>query len=146
MLAARNTLRTLGTMLRRAIKEATHERPGRRGRCLASSAPMIRTTLQALAVALIVATQALAQEVHYSPKERLDAIDAQLIATAMRSIDLASYALTDPIVLDALNAAEQRGVVIRIVLDPASGTTFVKLGDLSDNGRIKRGCPFRSCT
>jgi len=32
--------------------------------------------------------------------------------------DLASYALTDPIVLDALNDAERRRVVIPIVLDP----------------------------
>ena len=42
------------------------------------------------------------------PEERLDAIDAALIATAKRSIDLASYALTDPIVLDALNDAGGR--------------------------------------
>ena len=68
--------------------------------------------------AVCAVSAALAQEVHYSPEERLDAIDAALIATAKRSIDLASYALTDPIVLDALNDAERRGVVIRIVLDP----------------------------
>ncbi|MGO9273028.1 MAG: hypothetical protein ACLQOO_22795 [Terriglobia bacterium] len=35
-----------------------------------------------------------AQEVHFSPEERLDAIDVQLIGTAKQSIDLASYALT----------------------------------------------------
>ena len=51
-------------------------------------------------------------------------------------------ALTDPIVIDALNAAERRGVVIRIVLDPRERHDFVKLGDLSDNVRIKRGGPF----
>ena len=73
----------------------------------------------------------LAQEVHYSPDERLDAIDAALIATAKRSADLASYALTDFIVLDALNDAERRGVVIRIVLDPRERRDFVKLGDLT---------------
>ncbi len=78
--------------------------------------------------AICAVTLALAQEVHYSPEERLDAIDAALIATAKRSIDLASYALTDPIVLDALNAAELRGVVIRIVLDPRERHDFVKLG------------------
>ena len=44
--------------------------------------------------------------------------------------------------LDALNAAEQRGVAIRIVLDPRERHDFVKLGDLSDNVRIKRGGPF----
>jgi phosphatidylserine/phosphatidylglycerophosphate/cardiolipin synthase-like enzyme len=87
-------------------------------------------------------TDTLAQEVHYSPEERLDAIDAALIATAKRSIDFASYALTDPIVLDALNEAERRGVAVRIVLDPRERHDFVKLGDLSDNVRIKRGGPF----
>ena len=85
---------------------------------------------------------AFAQEVHFSAEERLDAIDAQLIRSATRSIDLASYALTDPIVLDALNDAERRGVAIRIELDPRERHDFVKLGDLSDNVRIKRGGPF----
>jgi phosphatidylserine/phosphatidylglycerophosphate/cardiolipin synthase-like enzyme len=84
----------------------------------------------------------LAQEVHYSPEERLDAIDAGLIAGAKRSIDFASYALTDSAVLDALDAADRRGVAIRIVLDPRERHDFVKLGDLSDNVRIKRGGPF----
>src|ERR1700722_15038416 len=87
-------------------------------------------------------TATLAQDVHYSPEERLDAIDAALIATAKRSIDFASYALTDPVVLDALNEAERRGVAVRIVLDPRERHDFVKLGDLSDNVRIKRGGPF----
>ena len=87
-------------------------------------------------------TATLAQDVHYSPEERLDAIDAALIATAKRSIDFASYALTDPVVLDALNEAERRGVAVRIVLDPRERHDFVKLGDLSDNVRIKRGGPI----
>ncbi len=69
-------------------------------------------------------------------------VDATLIANAKRSIDLATYALTDPIVLDALNAAERPGVSIRIVLDPRERDDFVKLGDLSNNVRIKRGGPF----
>src|SRR5271165_5071043 len=94
-------------------------------------------TLRALPIAF-------AQEVHFSPEERLDAIDAALIATAKSSIDLASYALTDPIVINALNDADHRGVVVRIVLDPRERHDFVKLGDLSDNVRIKRGGPF-SC-
>ena len=104
----------------------------------------MRTMLHALAVGLFVATQAQAQEqeVHFSPEERLDAIDAELIATATRSIDLASYALTDPIVLNSLNAADHRGVAIRVVLDPRERHDLVKLGDLSDNVRIKRGGPF----
>src|SRR5271166_168376 len=92
-------------------------------------------TLRALPIAF-------AQEVHFSPEERLDAIDAALIGTAKQSIDLASYALTNPVVIDALDAAEQRGVAIRIVLDPRERHDFVKLGDLSDEVRIKRGGPY----
>ena len=61
---------------------------------------------------------------------------------AKQSIDFASYALTDPIIIDALNAADRRGVAIRIVLDPRERHDFVKLGDLSDNVRVKRGGPF----
>jgi phosphatidylserine/phosphatidylglycerophosphate/cardiolipin synthase-like enzyme len=83
-----------------------------------------------------------AQDVHYSPEERLDVIDVDLIATAKLSIDFASYALTDPIVIAALTDAERRGVAIRIVLDPRERHDFIKLGDLSDNVRIKRGGPF----
>ena len=67
------------------------------------------------------------------------------IATARSSIDLASYALTDPIVLDALNAAERRGVVIRVVLDPREHHDFVRLGDLADNAilTVPQGCGGR---
>jgi phosphatidylserine/phosphatidylglycerophosphate/cardiolipin synthase-like enzyme len=81
-------------------------------------------------------------ELHYSPEERLDRIDAALIATAKSAIDLASYSLTDPIVIDALNDAQRRGVRIRIVLDPRERHDFVRLGDLADTVRIKRGGPF----
>jgi len=97
---------------------------------------------RAISALLLISSSAHAQEAHFSPEERLDAIDAALIATARSSIDLASYALTDYIVLDALNEAERRGVVIRVVLDPRERHDFVKLGDLSDNVRIKRGGPF----
>jgi phosphatidylserine/phosphatidylglycerophosphate/cardiolipin synthase-like enzyme len=98
-------------------------------------------SIAGIATALAVGG-ALAQEVHYAPEERLDVIDAALIATAKQSVDLASYALTDPVVLDALDAAEERGVAVRIVLDPRERHDFARLGDLSDNVRIKRGGPF----
>ena len=101
-----------------------------------------RSTFLCLLTVLLGAGAPLAQEVHFSPEERLDAIDAALIGTAKQSIDFASYALTDPEVLDALNDAAGRGVAIRIVLDPRERHNFVKLGDLSDNVRIKRGGPF----
>ncbi len=66
-------------------------------------------------------------------------IDVSLIGAAAHTIDLASYSLTDALVLDALNAAERRGVKIRIVLDPRERHDFARLGDLSDAVRIKRG-------
>ena len=99
------------------------------------------TVARAASALLLFVSAAFAQEVHYPPEERLDAIDAALIATAKSSIDLASYALADPIVINALNDADHRGVVVRIVLYPR-GPDFVKLGDLSDNVRIKRGGPY----
>jgi phosphatidylserine/phosphatidylglycerophosphate/cardiolipin synthase-like enzyme len=83
-----------------------------------------------------------AQEIHYSPEEQLDAIDATLLEGAKHSIDFASYSLTDRGVLDALNAAGKRGVVIRIVLDPRERHDFLRLGDVSDNVRIKRSGPL----
>ena len=95
-----------------------------------------------LLIGLLGVSAAAGQEIHFSPEERLDAIDVQLMGDAKQSIDFASYALTDPIIIDALNAAERRGVAIRIVLDPRERHDFVKLGDLSDNVRIKRGGPF----
>lgn len=98
-----------------------------------------------IALAAVIAAQpahATAVELHAAPEESLDLIDANLIATAKSSIDLASYALTDRIVIDALNAAARRGVRIRIVLDPRERHDFVDLGDLSDNVRIKRGGPL----
>ncbi len=95
-----------------------------------------------LIVVLAGPCQVRAQEVHYSPEERLDTIDVELISTAKRSIDFASYALTDRTVIDALDAADRRGVAIRIVLDPRERHDFVALGDLADNVRLKRGGPF----
>jgi phosphatidylserine/phosphatidylglycerophosphate/cardiolipin synthase-like enzyme len=90
----------------------------------------------------VVSSVACAQEIHFSPEERLDAIGAALIGEARGSIDFASYTLTDSIVLSALNAAQHRGVNVRIVLDPRERRDFFKLGNLSDYVRIKRGGPF----
>ena len=108
----------------------------------------MRTNRRSLSLAILIVLTPLfvlsakAQDVHYSPEEQLDAIDVALIASAKLSIDFASYALTDPIVIGALSDAERRGIAIRIVLDPRERHDFVKLGDLSDNVRIKRGGPF----
>src|SRR5260370_33831080 len=75
--------------------------------------------------AIIAIPAVFAQDVHFSPEERLDAIDRALIDSAKQSIDFASYSLTDIVVLDALNAAERRGVAVRIVLDPRQRPDFV---------------------
>ena len=101
-----------------------------------------RAALPHLLTAGLAGAASAAEEVHFSPEERLDAIDAALIGAATQSIDFASYALTGTAVIDALNAADRRGVVVRIVLDPRERHDFARLGDLADNVRIKRGGPF----
>ncbi len=65
-----------------------------------------------------------------------------MIESAKLSIDFAAYSLNDGAVVDALNAAERRGVAVRIVLDPRERHDFVRLGDLSDNVRVKRAGPL----
>jgi len=101
-----------------------------------------RPALPYLLTIWLSASCAAAQEVHFSPEEQLDTIDSELIGAAKRSIDFASYSLTDRVVLDALNAADRRGVAIRIVLDPRERRDFVQLGDLSDNVKIKHSGPL----
>jgi len=91
-----------------------------------------------LVAAWLGASGAMAQEVHYSPEERLDAIDAALIATAKLSIDMAAFSLTDSIVIDALNDAQHRGVMVRLILDPRVRHDFARLGGLSSHARIRR--------
>jgi phosphatidylserine/phosphatidylglycerophosphate/cardiolipin synthase-like enzyme len=78
-------------------------------------------------------------EVHYSPAEPLDAIDVALINTATSTIDLAAYTLTNPAVVDALLAASQRGVALRIVVDPREPVNRTALGDLPLEVRTKHG-------
>jgi phosphatidylserine/phosphatidylglycerophosphate/cardiolipin synthase-like enzyme len=95
-----------------------------------------------VALASLPSFAASAQELHFSPEEQLDAIDAGLIAKATKTIDFASFSLTDPAVLTALVNAGRRGVAIRIVLDPRERHDFVGLAELSDSVRIKRAGPF----
>jgi hypothetical protein len=52
------------------------------------------------------------------------------------------WGISDSAVLDALNAADRRGVAIRIVLDPREHHDFVRLGDLADNVRIRHSGPW----
>lgn len=91
---------------------------------------LTRWVIPAALLACMITQNASAQtaiEIHYAPAERLDRIDAQLISTANSSIDIAAYVLSDWGVIDALNAAAARGVVVRVVLDPR---------EHSDTGRM----------
>jgi phosphatidylserine/phosphatidylglycerophosphate/cardiolipin synthase-like enzyme len=61
----------------------------------------------ALVAFLWAGVAAFAQEVHFSPEENLETIDAALIDSAKRSIDLACYIITDKAIVDALAAADR---------------------------------------
>ena len=56
-------------------------------------------------------------EIHYAPRENLEAVDVQEIARAELSIDMAAYVLSDPQIIEALTDAAERDVVIRLYLD-----------------------------
>lgn len=88
---------------------------------------MLATALAAALAVLMAANRelvdggpcptALAAEVHYSPKEDLEAIDIRLIDSARSAIDMDAYVLTDRAVADALDRAVQRGAKVRIWRD-----------------------------
>ncbi len=56
-------------------------------------------------------------EIHYAPRENLEAVDVQEIRRAELSIDMAAYVLSDPQIIEALTDAAERDVVIRLYLD-----------------------------
>jgi phosphatidylserine/phosphatidylglycerophosphate/cardiolipin synthase-like enzyme len=56
-------------------------------------------------------------EIHYAPRENLESLDAREIGLAGLSIDMAAYVLSDPRIIEALTAAAERGVLIRLYLD-----------------------------
>jgi phosphatidylserine/phosphatidylglycerophosphate/cardiolipin synthase-like enzyme len=53
-------------------------------------------------------------EIHYAPDEDLESIDVALLGEAVKQIDMAAYVLTDRAVIEALRAAAERGVKVRI--------------------------------
>jgi phosphatidylserine/phosphatidylglycerophosphate/cardiolipin synthase-like enzyme len=57
-------------------------------------------------------------EIHYAPAENLERIDVALIDSARHEIDMAAYILTDWAVIHALTRAADRGIKVRIYLDP----------------------------
>ena len=54
----------------------------------------------------------------YGPGSGFEAIDPDLIAGAKERIDMAAYVLSDERIIEALSAAAERGVKIRLYLDP----------------------------
>jgi phosphatidylserine/phosphatidylglycerophosphate/cardiolipin synthase-like enzyme len=55
--------------------------------------------------------------VFYGPHGNFEDVDARLIASARKSIDMAAYVLTDRALVSALGAAAMRGVRVRIYID-----------------------------
>lgn len=53
----------------------------------------------------------------YAPPDDLEAIDVEMIGRAEKTIDFAAYVLTDIRIVEALDAAAARGVVIRLYRD-----------------------------
>ena len=53
-----------------------------------------------------------------------------------------AYVLSDWAVIDALRAAQQRGVAVRILLDASQRHGYDKMTDLADNIRVKRSNVF----
>ena len=56
-------------------------------------------------------------EIHYAPEENLELVDARVISGAKLSIDMAAYVLSDPRIIDALTAAAERDVAVRLYFD-----------------------------
>jgi phosphatidylserine/phosphatidylglycerophosphate/cardiolipin synthase-like enzyme len=78
----------------------------------------LRTPSLLILPLLIAGAKAATLDVHYAPSENLEAIDVELINQAGVSIDMAAYVLSDQAVIEALSDAADRGVAVRIYLDP----------------------------
>ena len=55
--------------------------------------------------------------IHYAPAENLEPYDVALIDRARRTIDMAAYLLSGKPVMEALERAARRSVIIRIQTD-----------------------------
>ena len=80
--------------------------------------------------------------IHYTPVENLERIDVGLLDQAGETIDMAAYILTDRPVIDALIAAKERGVAVRLLLDPSQKSDLVRLEPLKDDIRFKKRRPI----
>ncbi len=56
-------------------------------------------------------------EIHYAPEENLELVDARVIRGAELSIDMAAYVLSDSRIIEALTAAAERDVCVRLYFD-----------------------------
>lgn len=56
-------------------------------------------------------------ETHYAPAENLELVDVRIIGDAELSIDMAAYVLSDTRVIEALTAAAERDVAVRLYFD-----------------------------
>jgi phosphatidylserine/phosphatidylglycerophosphate/cardiolipin synthase-like enzyme len=59
-------------------------------------------------------------EIHYSPEENLEQIDADLLASAEGEVELTAYSFTDRRIVKVLEERASKGVTIRIYSDHAS--------------------------
>ncbi len=72
----------------------------------------------------------------HDPNILTNGIDRPVVAEinkAQVSIDIASFDLNLPSVIEALVAAENRGVVVRVVVDGVNGSTDLKAADTEDH-------------
>lgn len=56
-------------------------------------------------------------DIHFAPEENLELVDARVIGDARLTIDMAAYVLSDPRIIDALTAAAERDVAVRLYFD-----------------------------
>ncbi len=95
----------------------------------------------------LLAAPALAAEIHYAPRENLEAIDVALIDGAEKKIDIAVYGFTSAPVMNALAEAALRGVHVRIYRDRSQArevADYIEILGETPNVeiRFKRGGPI----
>ncbi len=100
--------------------------------------------LAIVALAFGLSGPVLGTEIHYSPRENLEKIDVALIEAATDEIDMAAYVLSDRAIADALVAAQERGVMVRLVLDRSQlpHDALDRLTPLGASVRISPGGPI----
>lgn len=104
-------------------------------------------------LALILALCAFAQAVladscaierhAYAPTVNLETIDVELIGRAKRTIDMAAYVLTSVPIVEALDAAAERGVTIRLYRDGRDSRMPRRLAEPYDRLAARRNVEIR---